>query len=335
MANSVLQRYSRALDQKVADDGVEAVSKQQEDPLAVYENAMKEKDRLEVIFEIADKDGNLYLTDPNGIKILATAKDLLDAMPYYQKRIKDKFIGKSFVVNITKVDREKKIVYVKSSRSSAGATKAIIIREIQKELNAGHKPVVNGRVTKVTDDTVYVDLLVRGILGVCTIAYWRKGYTQSLKSEVKYGDILKFEITGRMEPQKTQTGEELKKKTGAQTAFLLSRKDITSDPWKNVSPIIQPNAVCLIKCIEKPDGKTYWWGSTPLAAGIQVMCDYNDKFGIATGRTYKCKIRAYDPKKGVLKATPFESTTIGMDGEKLNNLKFLTSKKPLMKQTVK
>ena len=50
----------------------------------------------------------------------------------------------------------------------------------------------------------------------------------------------------------------------------------------------------MVRCVEKPVGKTYWWGVSERTPGIEIMGDFTVKLGnkdIIEGITYKCKIK--------------------------------------------
>ena len=130
MASSILKKYNRALENKVKAEAVV-----QEGPFDFYKMALEEGDSLEVPFDYASEDGSLSYTDKNGIKVLITSEALLNAMPYYDARIKDKFLAGDFVVKIDKIDEKAGVVYVKSARENAHSTRAIISSEIKKQID--------------------------------------------------------------------------------------------------------------------------------------------------------------------------------------------------------
>ena len=327
MSSKYLEKFNRNFEEMIVDEGKEAVAKKQSDPIELYRIAKRDGDLLAVVFEYADTDGNLSMKDENGINIVLKKDTLSKDLSYYRERIKDKFLGTEFVVKIDSIDDETRTVFTRSARSTAGATKHRIIGEIQKELKAEHTPILVGRVTKVSDDIVYVDLLCRGILGICNIKYWRKGYVQNLRDEVKVGDLVRFEVMDTLKSNSTKDSS-VRGKTGSRDpAFVLSREDITRDPWKDIPSGVKEGDVILVKCVDKPKNTSFWWGQTSLAPGLQVMCDYNTKFPIALKRVYKCKVKRFSVEDRRFQAVPFAVTDIGLDDVASANLRIISSKK--------
>lgn len=336
MASSILKKYNRALENKVKAEAVV-----QEGPLDFYKMALNEGDSLEVPFDYASEDGSLSYTDKNGIKVLITSDSLLNAMPYYEARIKDKFLAEDFVVKIDRIDEEAGIVYVRSARENSHSTRAIISSEIKKQIakaeevvdektgqKRGGYPRVVGRVVSISGSTVYVNILDRGVLGLCNVKYWSKGWTDDIHKDAEIGAFFEFEAVGIVDTKTKQ--KNAREQTGAKgTMFLLSRTGVTADPWKIAEKSgIRVNDVMLIKCMRRPAKATFWWGEAPkVVPGMQIMCDYNQKVPVSIGRTYKCKITKFDASKHILQAVPFFETDEGYDENTLNNLKILKSNK--------
>lgn len=310
----LLSKYNRIMHERMKDGGV---SKDGFDPLEKYRDAKEDRDLIEVSFSYADKDGNLFMKDENGVLVRCLYEDLLEAMPYYNTYLKDRFIGSTFVSRIKAIDEENRVVTVVSARSNEKATKSRLMSEIKSSLDKGHSPVVVGRVVKVEPKRIYVDILNKGILGVCGIKYWRKGYVQEFREEVSSGELLDFEVTGVLKPR----NETSPRRPG----YLLSRLNLTSDPWEGIPDSLTAGAAIVVKCIDKPEGKGYWWGTSDLCPGVSIMCDYNKKVSeIRPSLLYKCKIFRLDKEKRTFQVTPIEAVDSGFSYATAENLKILS-----------
>ena len=319
---TLLQKYNKELRQQMEGEVIEKKESKplDRDPMQRYRDAFEDREYMEVIFSAADGDGSLY-TMIDGVKVTISANSLLDAIPYYTAYNKDKYIGTRLIVRIKEIDEDTKTVYVVSGKSNQKTTKHRIMAEIRKQLSAEKHPVVICRVTKVYKDKVYLDILCKGIFGACSGKYFRTGFVHDLREEVYVNQLLEFEITGEIIPKKGDKTEV--------DGFRLSRLNLTSNPWKKIPPEIQEDSVILVKCVEKPSGKNYWWGTTTLVPDIELMCDYNDKLSIRELLTYKCKVTKLDIERKILRAVPFAETDIGIDSNTAENLRILTNNKKL------
>ncbi|MCR5720559.1 MAG: hypothetical protein K6F84_08335, partial [Lachnospiraceae bacterium] len=90
------------------------------------------------------------------------------------------------------------------------------------------------------------------------------------------------------------------------------------------------DAVVIVKCKDKPWGKSYWWGTCDLLPDIEIMGDYSNKFPaengpgepvMYTGFSYICKIveiRISPDGRNKFKVAPFAVSP--EDEEAFNNL---------------
>lgn len=320
---TLLQKYNKELRRQMEGEDVKKKVKAplENDPMQKFRDAFEDKEYIEVMFDAADGDGSLYTVDKSGIRITISAKDLLDAIPYYSSYNKDKYIGTTLIVRIKEIDEDNKTVHVVSGKSSQKTTRNRIISEIKKQLSQDKHPVVVCRVTKLFKDKIYLDILCKGIFGTCAGKYFRTGFVHDLREETKVNELIEFEITGEIVSKKGKQEEV--------DGFRLSRLNLTENPWKSLPAEIQEGSVILVKCIERPDGKNYWWGASKLIPDIELMCDYNNKLSIRELLTYKCKVTKVDPKKKILRAAPFAATDIGIDSDTADNLRILTNNKKL------
>lgn len=176
----------------------------------------------------------------------------------------------------------------KTTNGYRTTAKEAVSRELDMRLARGEEPIVWGRVTKVRDRDIMVDLCDVGILGELGAASWQAAYTRSLVGLVREGDYYQFQVTGKSEGQK-----------GKQTMYFLSRRKLAGDLWElaNLAEL-EAGQQIVVTCTEVPDGKTYWWGTSERLPGVQVMCDYSQKYvanvTIFPGIKYICRVKRID-----------------------------------------
>lgn len=295
MSSSVLENYNRSLKEgnaSAVDFGEEIAPTKK--PLDAYRECMERKGVLEVEFSAADEEGNLYVMNTDGVMVVLKGNDLSEDLEYYRARIKDKFLANAFSVKITDIDEENGIVYVRSSRNNTNNIRRRISNEIQGELRKGLMPHVVGRPRRIDPNKVYVDILCKGILGICNVDKWQAGFTRYIEEECSTDLVYDFVITGQLAPV-----------PGKQAAYALSRVPFTKDPWTQVPAHVEKDSVLVVKCIDLPEGKSYWWGKSPVVQNIDIMCDYNDNIRVLAGNSYKCKVKECDRDAHILKAVPF------------------------------
>lgn len=276
---------------KVAKDKFKASLQQ-------FIDAQKEGSTFEVIFGYADTEGNLSAVDESGVKVILRAEDLKADLDYYRGWIKDKFVGMAFTAVVSSIDEEEGIVYVKNGRGNEMAGNVRMMRELDREIKKGERPIVPGRVVSVKENAIFVDICGAKVLGICYIKNWSKAYTRNMKKHVQVGEIMEFVVD-----------EKIKRKGAGVTAYSLNRKDMTLEPWEQIpKDMFEANSVILVQCVDKPYGKPYWWGKSNMVPDIEIMGNYNDKFegGVMQGVTYKCKVREIDVEKKRFRVAPFE-----------------------------
>lgn len=270
-----------------------------------YEQKMASGEVIEISFDSCDMDGNLYVLD-SGITITMGRENLLLNGKSTDTHFVSKLLWVPMKLRVVSVDRDAKRVTVcfPNGEVKDGTLNlaSAINREIARALEAGQNPVLWCKVTKVTERVVYVDILNEGVNGMIDSAHWQKAYTRSLTSLVKEGEYYKMEVIKR------------RKKEGKPAIWILSRKNLTVDPWKNIDMSgLGKGTAITITCTEKPVGKTYWWGVSDRLPGIEIMCDYSTSCGqdsIVEGVRYICNITkiSYDKdseKSGRISAVPF------------------------------
>lgn len=276
-----------------------------------YKNAMHDKTNLECKFQFADTNGNLSLVDENGITLVLFRELFEKDAPYYTERMKDKFLGLTLIVKVQSIDEENRRVIVISSLDST-KIKGSLIKEVCMELEKGNSVEAWGDVTQVKPNKILVNIWHRNLLGFIDIKDWQECYTRFFPSVVKVGDVIKFNIT-QLAP----------KKKGKDYAFICDRKPYAPDPWKKLPPI-EIGSSLILQCIDKPKGKSFFWGTSCMVPGIEIMADYNKNLHIMNTGCYKCRITDFEPEKHILKVVPFEMIDSGI--ATADNVAFVHSK---------
>lgn len=299
MASSLLERYNKQYEQQLKRAKKVRSANKGEDPLTPYSEALANKDAVEVSFDMADDKGNLSTTDSNKIKLVLSAEDIAKYNSFYAPNMKYRLIGLTITCKISRIDEENRTVYLEYANSGKDV-KGSLMKEIFKEINAGRHPTLYGDVIAVNNERVTVNILHRNILGILRVKEWSPIYTRNLTQEVKIGDTIQFQVIGQAPRRKNKD-----------IAFEISRKKIAPNPWSNLDKI-EVDSIILVKCVDKPADKSYFWGRSERTPGIDIMCNYNYNLDIMVGVTYKCRVVAFEPKDKMFKVTPFEVVPKGI-----------------------
>lgn len=272
-----------------------------------YENYFNKNTVFDMSFDSCAKDGSFSRYDGEWFIVLLP-EDPTEEYTEYTIRTLDRMIGTVFQVQVESIDESAKRVYVtlagKSKASREAALKSAINREIEQQLNKGNEPRVWGSIIKVYEKYALVNILDQNIVGFIYLEHWQRGFTRSMKVACEKGEHYQFDIIRRAP-----------KSEGKPTAWILSRRKLAGNPWDAVDFTgIEEGAVLIVKCVEKPVGKTYWWGSSDRVPGVSIMGDYNGMFnednGLVAGLRYRCKIVEFEngerPKERKLKVSPYD-----------------------------
>jgi len=298
-------------------DGEEVFLDEKEKAFRKYEACMKENGVVTICFDACDIDGT-FSTYDNGILIKLPGSSVKEAQDEVDVYTTARMLGINFSLKITEVSRENNQVICSVPGSTKATVKRTVKSEIQKEISKiiekGESPLVWGRITNVQPRRALVDILGQGVLGIIDVSHWQKCYTRSLIGMCKEGEFYQFEIK-----------KKAPKKAGADTAWMLSRREITKNVWDEIDyKNLQPGGNLLVRCIEKPEGKSYWWGQSDRLPGIELMGDFTDKINPSTvlleGITYKCKIKEIFISKEDYKKNKFSVIPYGIDEQDMNKV---------------
>lgn len=246
-----------------------------------------------------------YMTISDGITIIMKKPNT-----HSVTRGEDHIIGQHLRVVVVDVDVENRMVIVaNTSARQVDATRIRLKEAIDKSLARGQKVLVNGKVIGVYDKVVSVNIFEKGIEGICTVDYWRKGFVRNLAAECVLGENYDFYIVAESTDKKRKR-------------YVLERREVVRDEWdvlaenKVLLDVLKNKGSIRLRCIERPEGKTYWWGVSDTIKGIEIMCDYVKSVGqIEIGASYKCKVDKFNLERRILRCTPYAKAS----GESSNN----------------
>lgn len=253
-----------------------------------YISYLNENRVFQVQFNSCSRKGELSTIDEEtGVYIVMSAKATEEGFPYFVAALSHKMLTYIFDVKVVSVEPENNRVYVASSHDARHAELAgrrNLERELKNAIKEKVYPTVWGNVKHVYKDKAIIDIFGANIRGVIMVSHWSKGYVRSLKSVCVEGEFYQFQVT-----------YVTKKVKDKPIQFLLDRRNLSEDPWKSIPKDLFPvGTVCEVKCIELPLGKSFWWGTSELTPGIEIMGDFpssNEKrLYIFPGMSYMCKV---------------------------------------------
>lgn len=252
---------------------------------------------ISVTFLTCDKDGNLLTEDAEGIKLMLTANTMKKANASYSTPTAEMLLATELSLTIGEVDDESRTVYFNAPKTQAENSRAryAIISNLRRRLEQKQHPVVIGRILKVGTDAAQVDILCSDVRGVIYKNDLTHGYVRSARAIIAEGELCEFEVI-----------KEKKTSYSRGPVFRLSRKNLVEDPWKKIPTSIAENSSIIVKCIDVPAGKSYWWGTSELAKGIEIMGNRNSKIELVEGKYYQCRVRVLDRNEKIFKVSIYK-----------------------------
>lgn len=230
-----------------ADSSIVTLDLQEAGSIAYYKEIMDKKEKLNIMFSVIDKYDNLLAYAGE-----ITIKLLNREIKGYQSRIYNRALclSKNYLVEISDVDEEEKIVYV-SHAALKDSPRKQAVEKIVSLIGQNKNVRVKAEITDVFDSMegdkmrqiVYVDICGLGILGRIPIKEWANAYTPNLHREAVVGSVVDVIITGMSETVRidkenikiTKENRELYKDVPRRIVFRCSRrayhKLVGYDPW--------------------------------------------------------------------------------------------------------
>mgnify|MGYP003911193457 CR=1 FL=1 len=284
------------LNQRYEENGQEENTKEYRDKAKALEEYLmyeKENKSFTVSFNVANSNGDLEYLMSCGVRLVLEYEVFHSAYQGYGVDTKDLFLSVPLIVRVKEIKGD--TIYLESAKRNIYAA---VRANIEKKLKKGEEVLVHGQVTEVTDRSVKINIFNLGFVGIIPTKYWRKDYTRNLADFVSVGEDISAYI---FKHGKIMTENDKKYRP-----YIMSRIELTPDPWDTISDSIDQDSTIVVKCIEIPNGKTYFWGTSPAAKGIEIMCDFGSgRFPIIKGEFYRCKIRVFDKANKKFQATPF------------------------------
>jgi len=260
------------------------------DRLDLYERKMNNKDLIELRFDSIDIDGNLYIIDDE-VRVQLDNIDI--KLSYKRARYRAAVLDIPYMVMVMSVDRLKKVVHV-----AHNGIKDIIREELKTNINNSidkkHPLTVMSKVTRIKGNAgsnhIIVDLGNIGIIGVIKMKDWGIAFTDNIRMETRYGDIIKVKVIKQI-------------LWNGKPAYSCSRKEaIEEDPWNGIEARLPKNTLVKVKCTSKT--LKNFFGKIEGITGINAYCEYPDEvknIEIAIGDIYEGYVSAVNEETKLLR----------------------------------
>lgn len=323
-----------AQQQKKAED---AKASRYSDPFLMYEDRKANKEKFEVMFDSADTEGNLYLRK-DGVDLCLPIGELQATDRYYNPLLRGNYIGiKTLEVMVSRVDRENKVVYLKSGRVTEN-----IVKQICQQLdryNANHywwfeteKRLKKEGKTLDDEATLKEENAKRA----------KGGFTPLYKPEEHlevYGTIVAMDETRerayvRIYGQPIQgiitcrnwTSDHIKyfsedfvdshpdpikfdlvgryKAPNGRKFYNLSTRRFENNIWKELpKPLIEKKGVVIALCTAVDE--KCWWAHVD-GVSVPLYAKFTEKFEVRVGHKYTCTVHKSDYENHSIVLTPFK-----------------------------
>lgn len=285
---------------QVASEGVKAA-------FDTYREQEAKKQRIEVLFDTADTEGNLSTTDENGIRLVLPMKEVKLTDVNYSVYTRKNYVGiRKLEVTIGEIDEENKCIYLKNGRVNENIIRALRgemfhkIEEMKgKRGTDEYEPIsIYGTIRSVSKnrDLAFVELLgIQGLVGTIHVSQWASSYTTIIPPEVEYENKpIEFHLIGTT-------------RLNDMTYFNLSRRELYN-PWEDIPDELFAHGTTLtVMCIHKPDDAGYWIGKVN-GLPIDIRGNYTDRYDstlVQPGRSFICTVKKGNKEKGRIYVVPF------------------------------
>jgi hypothetical protein len=307
------ERLFKELEGQLAPKAGEAahtrLDKDREELFKAFDGFKKNKEVIRVTFDTCDTTGTFTAMTKEGVLFVLPGFIDMDEEGYEKNKYKAAhMLGMELDLLVDKVDRANgQIIMQKPSRGPQNP-KTVVARELSKacekaEAEGGELPTVIGRINKVYPDYALVDILNIGLMGTIGRRYWKKAFTRALDTIVREGDFYRFKVSSVKRAEDS-----------GRYKISLSRIAFEEDPWDDLNfTDVEPGGAVIVECVSKPYDKNYWWGKCDRLPGVELTCEYTQRFtrekDVRNGIRYLCVVKKINPgvdgKKRYISAVPF------------------------------
>ena len=325
----------KVLNKRFKDENATGIGKRKKDEikgqLDKYKTYLKEGTILEVVPNYGESvSGDLLYINEDAICFKIPFSEIKSLEPSYEPKLSESLVDVPLNVRIKEIKDDGLIILSLSDNkgknisnkikegkkwdeSKGEALERSLLKRLTKnegEFKRSQYPVVYAYVTLVKKDAIYVDILKTGVVGKITRLYFRSQYTRDLTYFVKEGDVLQAQVCGYLTLKGTD-----------KHMFLLSTRRYVPDSWNIIKKLHSDHELlvgeCIfLTCVEKPKDKSYFWGISSVAPGIEIMCDYTKKFSrsiVTEGETYKTIIDRLNIKEKKFRVKPIAKSVNSRD----------------------
>lgn len=314
----------------------EAKASRYSDPFLMYEDRKANKEKFEVMFDSADTEGNLYIRK-DGVDLCLPIEELQATDRYYNPLLRGNYIGiKTLEVMVSRVDRENKVVYLKSGRITQS-----IVKQITQQLD---RYLSNRRWWKETEKKLKPEgksLENEETLKEINAENAKKGFPPLYKPEENleiYGTIVAMDETRRYAYVKIYgqpiqgvvscenwTSDHIKYFTedfvdehpdpikfhlvgksqfNGRKFYALSTRKLENNIWKELpKPLIEKKGVVIATCTSIDD--KCWWAHVD-GVSVPLYGRFTEKFEVRVGHKYTCTVHKTDYNNHSIVLTPFK-----------------------------
>jgi len=262
-----------------------------------YERLMKNKELIEDLRFPQSKITDGLWKREGEVEIFLPKKEI--NFRFEATNLSRKETYRFYTVKIIEVDRKNKKVVV-SHVAAQEQVRPDVLNVIDKELKEGRAFRAQAIVSFFTkgNTMAFLDILGIGIKGVIYAKEWSEGYTKSISSVVKRGDLIDIAITGHSKNSKPEDPQ-----------YACSRRLIImeSNPWANIEERVPLHSNVIVRCVDKI-GRNFL-GKIAGEEEVTVFGHYPDRPSATTGESivirqggvYTCYASAVSEKNRVLR----------------------------------
>lgn len=328
-----------ALNAQQEKKAAEAKAARYKDPYLVYELKMNNKEKFEAVFTSADSKGNLFFRDTEyNIDLCLPIEALQASDKYYNVLLRANYIGiKTLEVMVDHIDRENRMVYLKSGRMNDNTAKQIMFQldrfnknrwewtdtnkklkplgksldneETLKEVNADREKKGLFALTKPEPQYVYGTIVaLDGDRRHAYVKIFDLNIQGIISRENWTSDFIKYFpdsfVDEYPDPIKFELIGVYRDPVTRRKFYKLSTKRLESNAWTNMPPALAEKEAQVLAMCTAIDDKC-WWAQVD-GCPVPLYGLFNEKYEIRIGHTYFCKVRKSDIENHSIVLMPYK-----------------------------